>query len=227
MAIESIGRQTLKADKIILWLDKNEFTENNLPFRLRRMESRGLSIRYCENFKSYKKIIPALLEFKNSNVVTIDDDIVYKPSLIEELVKEHLFYPNSIIGHRCHEITRGKDGNILPYIKWKHDTKSNIENRDIFITTGGGTLFPPNAIASEFLNYELISSLCPNADDVWVKGVSIISNVECRKVSNESEFSCENYFLDSNGDELSLSNFYKNGNDIQIAEFSKHFKIKI
>ena len=57
LAIESIAKQTLKPNRVILWLSKDEFFNKKLPITLTNLQKRGLEIKYCKDLKSYNKII--------------------------------------------------------------------------------------------------------------------------------------------------------------------------
>ena len=82
--IESIFQQTLKANRVILWLGDKEFScVEELPLSLRIQMERGLDIRFVKDVRSYTKLIPALKEFPNANIVTIDDDFMYPRNLLE------------------------------------------------------------------------------------------------------------------------------------------------
>ena len=60
IALESLLNQTIKPNRIILWLAEEEFNEANLPISVLRLKERGVEIRFCEDYKSYKKLIPTL-----------------------------------------------------------------------------------------------------------------------------------------------------------------------
>jgi len=88
LAIESIMQQTLKPNKIILWLAE-DLKINEIPIVLKNQMKRGLEIRYCKDLLSYKKLIPSLKIFPNSIIITIDDDHMYLYDLIENFINEH------------------------------------------------------------------------------------------------------------------------------------------
>ena len=77
--IDSLLRQSLKPDVVVLWLARDEFPrqEQSLPRELRRYIKFGLTIRWCENLRSYKKLIPSLKAYPSDTIVTADDDILY------------------------------------------------------------------------------------------------------------------------------------------------------
>lgn len=64
--IDTLLEQTLKPDKIVLWLTKNQFPngDKDLPSNLLRQKKFGLEIEYYEeNIKSYTKLLPSLQKY--------------------------------------------------------------------------------------------------------------------------------------------------------------------
>src|SRR6478736_6608940 len=59
--IRSLLGQDIRADRVILWLADGD--EQYLPDDVRELQQLGLEIRNCADFRSYKKIIPALEAF--------------------------------------------------------------------------------------------------------------------------------------------------------------------
>ena len=51
--------------------------EENLPRDLLKLRSFGLTIDWCENLRSYKKLIPAIEKYPDDIIVTADDDVFY------------------------------------------------------------------------------------------------------------------------------------------------------
>ena len=58
--ISSLLNQTLKPKRVILWLAKEQFPDQQLPESVQRLTGRGLEIRYCEDLKSHKKYFEAM-----------------------------------------------------------------------------------------------------------------------------------------------------------------------
>ena len=83
----SLLTQTLKPDEVILWLAKEQFPneEKDISQKVLKLKDNGLSIKFCEDIKSYKKIIPTLREYPNEIIVTADDDLYYKENWLEKL----------------------------------------------------------------------------------------------------------------------------------------------
>ncbi len=226
LAIESIGFQTVKANKIILWLDKNEFNECNIPLILKRQMSRGLEIKYCENIKSYKKLIPSLIEFPESSIITIDDDILYPYDMIEQLVREHKKYPQCIISQRAHRIKYSKEGDILPYSNWGYEqARLDKPDNDNFMTTGAGTLFPRKCFNDEVFS-DCFLKLCPSADDVWFNAMARLNGTKIKKVNDERNFSSRYLSIgEAQSVALSMINVEKNMNDVQINNVNSKYSV--
>ncbi|WP_017242646.1 hypothetical protein [Vibrio breoganii] len=219
LVIESISRQSIRPNKIILWLDKSEFSECTLPVVLKSQESRGLEIRYCDNLKSYKKLIPTLMEFKSSNIITVDDDILYPYFLIEGFVKDSKNYKDTVLCYRGHGINIQE---LTTYSKWDLFTNSKSPSRLLFPTGVGGVYYPKGSLHEGVTNYELAKRLAPNGDDIWFKAMSLKNNVNSKIVS--LDFCWENDFFEiEDGKDISLSikNLQQNENNKQIENVFK------
>ena len=64
ITIEQLLTQSVKPDKLILWLAEEQFPnkENDLPEDLLRLREFGLTIGWCKDLRSYKKLLPTLKE---------------------------------------------------------------------------------------------------------------------------------------------------------------------
>ena len=187
ITIDSLLKQTFKADKIILWLAKEQFPrlEKDLPNNLLQQTKKGLTIKWWQkNLKPHTKLIPALINYPNSILVTVDDDIIYDKSMLFKLVKTHLQNPNDIVCHRAHQIELDKQGNFMPYNKWKRSIK-DIGRSYLFLFTGvGGVLYPPHSLHPNVLNIEQMLQLCPTADDLWFWAMAVLNHTKIKIVEN-------------------------------------------
>jgi len=188
LVVESIAEQALKANRLILWLDEDEFTLETIPLVLHRQIKRGLEVRFCPNYKSYKKIIPTLEVFPDANIITIDDDILYPYDMIEILIREHKQDSTCILGFRAHKVKMESNGALKPYVEWEYETYDNNSGNLIFLTSGAGTFFPKACFDDEVLNSNVFMSICPSADDVWLKAMALLSQRKCKKVSDGRDF---------------------------------------
>ena len=114
--IESIMQQTMKPNRIILWLEDG-LKEQHLPEALKNQMSRGLEIDYCKDIRSYKKLIPTLKLYPEAAIITIDDDALYEYDLLEHLISAYINQPQYIHASRVHRIRIEKNV-VQSYQKW-------------------------------------------------------------------------------------------------------------
>ena len=158
-AIWSLFEQSVQPDRIILWLDKENWNLTNIPALLKIETEMGLEVKFCEDLKSYKKLNFALQEFSSEILVTVDDDAYYPKDWLEKLLQTHKENPEKICCHRAHVIRKG-----LPYNKWKWRATES-DNADLLFPTGiGGVLYPPNSLDISHLGEAM--KLAPQADDI-------------------------------------------------------------
>lgn len=179
LCIESLMRQTYKPDQIILYLGKEKCNENSIPTSIKEMKNKGLRIEFREDLKPHTKYYYAIKENPNDIIITVDDDIYYHRTLIEELIKSYKKYPNAISCMRAHTITFDDEKNIKPYNEWIGEDNSILEPSYKLVATGvGGVLYPPYCMKDELFKKENIIKLSFKADDIWLKFIQMISNTK-------------------------------------------------
>lgn len=222
----SLMKQTLKPDKIILWLAETQFPnkEKDLPQNVLNLKKFGLEIEWCDDLKSYKKLIPALKKYPNDIIITVDDDLYYKENLIETLYDDHVKYPNTIISTRFRKI-KIENGSLTNYEKWDISTKPLEPSYLNFSTNGAGSLFPPNSLHELVLNYDLARELCPQGDDIWFWGMAVLNHTKIRGIEKCTPYlTCVNPSRESNIiNEKTLWSSNKKGNNVQISHLLEYF----
>lgn len=214
--VESILRQELPPDKIILWLSREQFPNLScIPKSLTSLEKYGLEIRLCDyDIKSHKKYFYVLQEFPNDFIILIDDDFIYSPNLIKDLYFSSISYSNSVIANRA--LIMSYKGDILSgYNTWRFATHDNSDPNMLFYTSGGGTLIPPNALHPSFSNVNVFLKICKFADDVWLNAMTRINGTSIFLCKSKFSLNIPLIFL---GD-VKLSTFNVGGahNDVQIS----------
>jgi len=223
LAIESIMQQTLKPNKIILWLS-DEFKQNDIPLTLQKQQNRGLEIRYCKDIGPYTKLIPALMDFPSAAIITIDDDCLYYFDLIENLVNSYKKNPNLISCARMHQMKLINNNTFEKYEKWLMKCEFFDISPLNFPTGVGGVLYPPHCFNEEIFNENIFMNICKYADDVWFKAMALLNNVSSKKIYTHNK-NGEDYFLNKNIQDIGLfkMNIYKGMNDIQLkSTFDKY-----
>lgn len=225
--IFSLLNQNLKPDEIILWLAKEQFPNNeeDIPDSLLKLKENGLTIKWCKDIRPYKKLIPALNEYPNDYIVTVDDDIYYPKDWLEKIWKTSKKYPNTIISARARSI-KFKDGKLEDYNNWDvfFDFK---EPSYLSLPTGaGGTLYCPHALSNIVFNEQLFNELCPTADDMWFWAMAVLNRTKITCI--DKPFAVLNYVNVAQEagilDNLTLWQHNKEGyNDIQFKNILDNF----
>lgn len=222
--LERLMNQTLKPDRIILYLSVLNFPdrEAGLPLRLLEMKRQGLEIRWCEgDQKSFKKLLPALKDFPEDILITVDDDLYVDLNMIERLYQNHRLHPEAVIASRAHKMVFDEDGKLLAYENWEKSVSSPemIPGFDLLPTTGAGTLFPPGCFPEEVFNEKAIWECCPDADDLWVKTMLTLKGAPVLQPDKRYPLR----MIEGTQDE-SLWAVNMNGNDIQLRALLDRYK---
>lgn len=183
LAIESIMQGSLLPNRLILWLGEN-FQNKPLPRTLQNQMKRGLEIRYCKDIGPFTKLVPALKQFPNAVIVTIDDDMIYSQEMLEGLLLSYLSEPNAIHAYRIHNMTYDENGCLKSYINWQLEA-SVIEHP--FFTGVGGVLYPPFTLHVEVMKENVFLQICKYADDVWFNAMAMLNNTRIVKVDSHSK----------------------------------------
>ena len=224
ISLYSLLKQELKPDKIILWLGNDgDYKEiNDLPYELTRFIKNGLEIRFVKDIRSYTKIIYSLKEFSDSIIVTADDDVYYPKDWLKKLYYSYAAHPEDIQVHRAHRVKFIRGG-LAPYEEWEKHVKDETARYDNFLTGVGGILYPPECFIKEVLREDVFLKQSPNADDVWLWVMALLSNRKIRVVKNHIEtLRCTNLYrqMFKKGKTLYVSNS-AGGNDEQLHNLMK------
>ena len=224
LAIETILRQTEKPDYIFLCLSTEEFKGKDLPKKLLDLEKRGLTIKfYKKNLRSHNKLIHTLKENPEANIITVDDDHFYSNKLIKNLYDAHKKFPKKIVCRRARKMLLKSNNRLAKYNSWPRlELKKELKNSLIFPLGVGGVLYPPNSLNKEVFNEKIFLKICPYADDVWFKAMSLLNKTECGYPLNGKR-----HATIPNSQENALWRINVDGekNDIQIADVFKKYDL--
>lgn len=178
IVIESILRQTVRPERIVLWLSREQFPneERDLPKSLLEQRSRGLDIRFVDrDIRSHKKYYYAFQEFKDKDVITIDDDLLYPSNLIENLYNTSLQNPEYVIANFGSRYIWDDENNYIKSIPG--GAKAGDKGSDLLIGSGGGTLFHANKLLPNLDSIKDIVAMCPTADDTYLNALTRVSGL--------------------------------------------------
>lgn len=227
LTIESLLQQSLKPDRVVLWIAEGELGGAGLPYILRLQERRGLEVRFCaEDLGPYKKFYYALQCFPDSLLITVDDDTLYPHDLVDQLYRAHRADPDSVPCHRAHRIRLAGDGAVLPYKRWEKPTLDGTPSPLVFPTGVGGVLYAPGHLDDQVLDRDRFMALCPGADDIWLKAMSLKAGRRCRRVPDPRDF--RGRFLtveESQVHSLKRANKAADGNDRKLRAVFDHYHL--
>lgn len=225
MTIETLMRQSVKPDTIILWLAESQFPNGieDLPVSLLRLRDRGLSIRFCDDLRSHKKYYFALQEYAEDLVILADDDMFYPRDTIQKLMKMHKKWPQDICCMTAQVIEPGFCS--VPSL-WRNPKldEHNLQHTDrIQAFTGSGTLIPPGALHQDAFDSDRIQQLCFHADDLWItfmayrKGTRLTTSKKWRAFPVSIYGTAEGSLYYINGEGMQ--------NDVQWQNLLDHYQI--
>lgn len=169
LTIKSLLDQTVKPDRIILWIAHED--AKSLPREVTKLEGPIFTIRFCDDLRSFNKIIPVLRSDPDSFIVVADDDLYYHDRWLERLIDAYDPNEPSIVCHRAHLIAYDQNGRLAPYHRWQRSVWGKQFERprtDLFPTNCGGVLYPPGSLPPLTTDADLIRSLCATCDDSWL-----------------------------------------------------------
>ncbi len=186
ICIESLLRQTIKPKHLILWLAASQFPDG-IPKKLNDLTKKGLEIRYCEDFRSYKKIFETAQIYPDYNIVIADDDTLYPPNWLEGLIKTSGQYEKCVVCYRASKIRLDESG-IPVNGKYWDSLSADCKGPDYLLSaTGvGGVLYPKGFFSGCEIDREKIMSIAPTSDDYWLKVFSVYRGYKVVKVNVNS-----------------------------------------
>lgn len=226
--LESIFRQTKPADLILLYLAKEQFPkmEEELPENLRELIANGsIVLKWCDDLMPHKKYFYAMQEYPDDIIVTIDDDLLYDPKMLELLYQSYLRYPEAVSAMRTHIMGITREGRIMPYEVWVKEYAQYVHKPSmwLFVTTGAGTLFPPSWRPQMLFDKEAVLKTCLRADDLWINVCRIMTHTPVVVVKDSGKLK---RLKMENADCLYELNGSGGMNDIQLNAICEYLNVK-
>lgn len=228
-SIYSLLSQTYRPDEIVLWLDNNNWSDDKLPKRLARLKERGLlTVKYCDDLRSFKKLIPALEAYPDDIIITVDDDLYCRWDMVERLVKAHKQNPGCIITHRAHR-PHVEGNQFAAYNTWDDSISDECQGM-VFPTGGAGCLYKKEYLYEDICRKDLFMKLTPLADDVWFYFMGVLKGTK-QIVLRRKGFvyiGMDNFYQYFHShSSLASMNCHENQNDVQIKNMMRHYSLEI
>lgn len=228
-SIYSLLSQTYRPDEIVLWLDSDNWSDEKLPKRLARLKEKGLiTVKYCEDLRSFKKLIPALEAYPNDIIITVDDDLYCRWDMVERLVEAHKQNLGCVITHRAHR-PHVEGNQFTDYNTWD-DSISNETQGMVFPTGGAGCLYKKEYLYEDICRKDLFTKLTPLADDVWFYFMGVLKGTKQIVLKRKGfvYIAMDNFYQYFHShSSLASINCHENQNDVQIRNVMKHYSLEI
>ena len=186
LCLKSLIAQTVKPDKIIVYLGSDS-TPDMLTEEMIYFKKYGVEYRFDNelNLMPHKKYFYAMQEYKDSIVITADDDVIYPKNWLKTLYESYKHYPKAVSARRVHQIRFDEKGKMIPYDSWKDQCRSiKIPSKQLIATGNSGVLYPPNCFNADAFDVEAIMQLCLRTDDLWLKCMEIKNDIPVVWVKN-------------------------------------------
>lgn len=228
--LKSIVNGSVLPEGIYLYVDQNtaDLINKMNKFSQKLIKAKMLHLRVVENVRSYKKLVFALSEHPDKDIVIADDDVLYPSDWLEDLYTARANWKNNnkvIICHRGHRPLTNSDGSFQPYKNWPKSTDHAKEPvLDLFPTGTGGVLYPAGSMPPITRMKDLYQKYAPTNDDIWF-WFSALSN-KCSFVLTGKAFHSKRFLEIPEAQRSSLYsiNVNRNANDVQIKETHEYFK---
>lgn len=188
-AIYSLMRQSLKPNRIVLWLANEQFPgkENALSKDLLDLIPLGLEIRWCEDLKSFKKLIPSLRQFPDAIIVTADDDMFYPRHWLRSLYQSWTEHESCIHCGGMRKIVWNADGTAQPFGMWVWNPQKSCPSFDNTQVGLNGVLYPPHALHPDVMESQTWSQVSPSSDDLWFWAMAVRMGTKIQLVQNDRQ----------------------------------------
>jgi hypothetical protein len=198
----------------VLWLDERTSLQN-YPEPLKRLEKRGLEVKFTKDYGPHKKYFPYVTseEIGDLPLVTADDDVIYPPSWLDGIWRTYLSDPSVVHCYRARVIAFDAEGRLKDYASWGlcNTTEPSYSH---FPTGTSGVLYPPAVLLKLKAAGAFFLEVCPKADDVWLHANSLRAGFKIRQVAASAALFATLERTQSSS--LQMQNLFGGRNDIQI-----------
>jgi hypothetical protein len=186
LVLYSLLRQAVAPEKVVLYLSDEELKGASLPRNIAKAQNRGIEIKIVsQNLRPYNKLIHALRDYPDYTIISVDDDRLYRPSLVADLLNGARANPGCVICGLRRQIRVGNDGSLLPYREWPHI--QDTCGLDVMALGYSGVLYPPGSLHEDVTRTEIFTTLAPTTDDLWFKVMATLNSTPIVSLNSSPE----------------------------------------
>ena len=188
--VESLKKQTLKPDLFFVNISSEPYLFDegitNIPFWL---NNDFVKINWVKNTGPYRKLLPVIEKVDSGDIlITADDDVLYNPLWLKDLVQLAEKHPQHIICTRARVMKKNVFGCWQNYINW--EPIEGIKEGMLLLPIGcGGIVFRKNLVDMDFLLNPISQKISPTTDDLWFRMASLIKETPvyvCQEIDREN-----------------------------------------
>lgn len=174
-AIRSLLRQSMKPNRVVLWLGEEKFPgkEGNLPANLLELRNFGLEIRWCRDVGPLTKLVYALQTWPDAIIVTADDDYHYPRHWLRTLYQSYLTDEYCIHTGVVHQVRFDSSGYPLAFDRWSQWHPSGKALFRNILNGFAGALYPPRCLHPDVMDADAFARISPTADDFWFWAMAV------------------------------------------------------
>lgn len=223
--ILSIVQQHTVPNEILLWVSEADY--EHLPNEIFQLQGivngAGTTFKICKTDDTgpYKKIIPAIENYRDHFIVTADDDVYYPSWWLSNLLREYKGNNSEVICYIAHEVTFKSDQKeLMPYDDWISCKKNDVDALLGFPVGAGGVLYPPNCLDKLVVRSDIFLKESPMTDDIWLFWMARLNGTTTKKTEKNFKVIC---WPSSQKVGLINENVKNNKNDENIEKMLKKF----
>lgn len=232
--VDSIANQSLRPHSINLYISEDPYLLDKGIARddanVRRIIDAGVNVYVTPNIGPYRKQYPLIQQLKKRGaaletlIVTIDDDVLYPPHVLEKLV-EAARYADAVIAYRGRQMAYDKV-TVASYRKFEVPQSATSH---LNLATGkNGIAYRLKHFPTDPCEY-IGPELAPTADDIWCKWVTGIRCIPTMIIDPGSAYDAKFDFPESAPTDKNglFHAFNKNGtNDESMRNMEAFFMYK-
>ncbi|MBP3193943.1 hypothetical protein [Natronogracilivirga saccharolytica] len=165
---EALSRQTVLPAKWILVLSEEEWPDLILPEYIQKLVRRNLEIIWVKNNTyAVKKLLPVMEKYPDYGVIALDDDQIYHPGVIANLIQNEYARKSYITGHIGMVLhKKGQSLNMMYRENERADEKT--PSQQVYFIGWGGVYYPPASLDKRAFDMNAINKIVPGrGSDIW------------------------------------------------------------
>lgn len=191
--IWSLMHQTILPDRINLWVSHDAYMAdhgiNEEPLWVAELNEINdiLRVRYVKNIGPYRKIVPALRNASDDDIlVYADDDVIYSKEWYESLLVTFLNHQEKyIVAARVRLKRNNIFGRLQSYNMFQVCSNDTILTGGYIVTGVGGCILKRKHVDQELIFLDDFVHVIPRTDDIWLSKIFELSStsVYCKASS--------------------------------------------